>query len=292
MPSTPINGHPSPNVGNAYSAGSPIWSYWALPIARVSGKGQRPAIIDSVGQYVSGYGATRAIRLFVEYSGIKRTTHGFNVGAAGSAQSTGMVGLSSTYDLSNCAGQLGTIGFQDSSGMCYYGRASDGGNTVFDPYGNLGSSSLVGTVGYAEVPSAPGAPTLTDMGGGAMECRWSGAGVDDGGRGVTTWNMRFGEDPSLTSGYTDFRNPSGIVGLQLTPGKTYYFAMAGCNAVSDAANDTGPFSAVRSITLKAGGKRWTGSSWAMSTPKRWNGAAWVDASPKRWNGSAWVNVGA
>lgn len=74
----------------------------------------------------------------------------------------------------------------------------------------------------------------------------------------------------------------------LTPGLTYKFRVRAQNG-----DGFGPYRESASLFLAAGGKRFTGTDWALTVTaaKRWNGTAWVDlTTARRFDGANWVNL--
>jgi hypothetical protein len=76
----------------------------------------------------------------------------------------------------------------------------------------------------------------------------------------------------------------------LTPGLTYQLRIRAYNGFDNysayAANQP-------TVFLTAGGKRWNGTNWALTSAqaKRWTGSAWITlTTAKRFDGTNWVNL--
>ena len=76
----------------------------------------------------------------------------------------------------------------------------------------------------------------------------------------------------------------------LTPGLTYQLRIRAYNGFD---NYSGYATNQPTVFLTAGGKRYTGTNWALTSAqaKRWTGSAWVSlTTTKRFDGTNWVNL--
>jgi hypothetical protein len=132
---------------------------------------------------------------------------------------------------------------------------------------NVGKSI---TVESNEVSSPAGTPTY--------HVAWSSS--SDGG---ATW----GDWSAYTAISGNARSFTFTFGT-LPPGVTYRFRMFASNSDGNSAATVSG----NTVFLPAGGKRWDGSAWQVTTTaKRWTGSTWTDIqTAKRWSGSAWVDL--
>lgn len=292
MPDFWINGHTAPNIAGGYTSWAMAQSYWYIPaVGRVAANGHRYVWWEAMSLYLGGRGGARSARLFAGNARTPPLTWGAASGTT--SYHTGLQAFEGPWGMANPGGQT-MFGMSEISGSMNTGRASHGGNAVFNQNGavTFGDCSLVGIMRYSEVPSAPAMTGLTDLGGGLLRANFTGNGVSDGGRGIVDWCLQVANDANFTSIVANVINVSGQVDIQLTPGATAYVRACGRNAVSAWGGALGgEWSGPRSITLRVGGKRYNGSSFVNSGPKRYNGSAFVDSSPRRFNGSTWVPVG-
>lgn len=251
----------------------------ALVAARLAADGTRPRIITHVAGAVSGRGATRTVRMYLGGSAVTMSR-----ASAASAQDTGYQNSSDLFVANG--GSLG-FGYDNMSGSCYFGRSSTSGAS-----GITGAFvSFTGTLGggyrYVESPTAPSGLAASSPEPGVVDLSWA-APSDNGGTSITGYQVKRATNAGMTADveWFDAGNNLSYEDDTATPGSTYYYQVFAENAVTEAAETTGVGSSVASVTVQAGGRRWTGSAEvAAGTLVRWNGSAEVPITEAvRWDG--------
>lgn len=276
MPSGSLAGGGSPSNGNGYTDVH-VYSdgHWVNQ-GRIMQNGQGPIVVTSLLYYASGRGATRQAQLFLLGSG----TGVGNIGASGSAQSTGWWGCS--IFVGNGASGRAQINFTGSS---YFGRG--GGGTVYDSYGPGWSGSISGQYSYVEGPTEPQSVSVTALPGGQARVTYAGP-SSNGGSAIEDYVVQRATNSSFTSGVAEASDTNGDYTFTgLTPGVTYWFRVCARNGVTNSAGTRGPWSSTVSKQMLSGGRVWNGSSWVTATFKVWNGSSWANGSVRVWDGNSW-----
>lgn len=253
---------------------SPVTS----PSGRAAANGQTLALITSVSAYASGNGAARNVALTLNGNG----TAYFSVAAAASAQSTGLRACNVLT-----GGESVQFRITSNNGSFYFGRGGTG-STVDNNGTNRTDGDLGGVFNYAQSPTAPRTPAVSQTAPGEVTLTWTNP-ADNGEADLTGFRIEYGTSADFTGatvinhGTTLSRVISG-----LTPGLTYYFRIAAKNAVTDAGSTWSVFSASVSQFISSGGKAWNGTAWVPGNASVWNGTAWAPATVKVWNGTAWA----
>lgn len=213
-----------------------------FPVGRTAGNGKGPILIWGLQGYASGRGATRSMHM--QLGPAKTGT--FSVGAAGSANSTGMRGVSNGL-ISNGGSGTFTLSF---SGMAYF--AHGGGGSTTDSYGTNLSGNLGGSYSYNEVPSAPTSPAVTGSGTSAT-VTWASP-ASTGGAAITGYQVQYATNSSFTTGLVrvDTGNVHTLTINNLTSGVTYWFRVCAKNQVTSAAGTTSVASSSVSLGVAAG----------------------------------------
>lgn len=161
-----------------------------------------------------------------------------------------------------------------------------GGVVPFGSGGSSGSASYA-LSNFSRPPLAPASATVTVSGRNAT--------VTSGVADVTNRPaiIRYEVERTLNDGVTwlgsvetmDGSRQFTYVGLDW--GKSYKFRTRAVNS-----EGAGAWSESALTFIPAGGKRWDGSDWLVTTTaKRWTGSAWTDlVTAKRWDGAAWVDL--
>lgn len=237
----------------AFEAGRAVRSSTLLPI-----------LITQVGTWVSGNGGTRAITLTLGSSSVTLPS----VAASASAQDTGLVNLTSPLLITNT--NTGRANFTISvsptgaGNEFFFGRltSATGATSASSP----GTSPVQGvdTTWVGKLPIrytyvvAPLAPTIAvtspfTAGSTSGRATVSWTAPDNGGTAITGYNLQYSTSPLLTSNVTEISDiGSGTTSYNvdgLTPGVTYYFRVFAKNAVTEAANTTGPGSSIASTVV-------------------------------------------
>jgi hypothetical protein len=168
-------------------------------------------------------------------------------------------------------------------------------SSATDVGGNLGSASNSGSLVLADFDFSAAAPTsfvANNVPGTGIVTSWvasvsykspvtyylSYRSSSDGG---VTWGSYSAESTTTNLTYT-------FAGL--TPGLTYQLRIRAYNGFDSysayAANQP-------TVFLTAGGKRYTGTNWALTSAqaKRWTGSVWTTlTTAKRFDGTNWVNL--
>ena len=161
-----------------------------------------------------------------------------------------------------------------------------GGVVPIGSGGSSGSASYALT-NYSRPPLAPASATVAVSGRNAT--------VTSGVADVTNRPaiIRYEVERTSNDGVTWLGSVETMDGSRqftyvgLDGGKSYKFRTRAVNA-----DGNGAFTESALTFIPAGGKRWNGSAWVVTTTaKRWTGSAWTDIqTAKRWSGSAWVDL--
>lgn len=211
--------------GGIYHAATP------LPTGRLAGNGQRPIYVGSaVARRANGAGG---ISFYIE-------------DVAGSLGGT--YAVTSLYATTSGGGF--TFRVEYLSGTLTFERCNSDSGVVFD----IGDSSTLagsipGSLQWAEAPSAPLTPSVLVNSGSSATLSWA-TPTDDGASALTGYRIFYGTSPTLVGAST---LDVGVITSQLltglTPGATYYFAVAARNAVTAAASTESVKSSIVSATL-------------------------------------------
>jgi hypothetical protein len=196
-----------------------------VPTARLAGNGNRPIFMGSPSA-VSASGA----------GGISCSIEGVtgDLGSGYASTSGGAFRFRISY----------------TSGTLTFGRNSGGGGVVVDAGdSSTWAGSIPGSLQWAQAPDVPGSPAVTPGGtAGTATLTW--ATPDDGGSAITGYRIFYGTSATL-AGATVL--DVGVITSQLltglTPGLTYYFAVAARNAVTAAATTESVKSAIVNALL-------------------------------------------
>jgi hypothetical protein len=181
-----------------------------------------------------------------------------------------------THDINGYRGAVGTYGYFDG----------DGG---FGP----GDIDVTGTtyaaIDYVRLPSAPSSVSAVATGPTVVV---SAGEASTPGPTITGYFVSFASSSNGGATFGSWSSESTMVSRQhtytLTPGLTYKFRVRAQNG-----DGYGGFTESSTLFLTAGGKRWTGTDWALTVAqaKRFNGTAWIDlTTAKRFDGTNWVNL--
>lgn len=177
-------------------------------------------------------------------------------GAAASAYNAGGIGTiveNASNDIGGgyCSSSGGTFRFRIdySSGTLYFGRNSAGGGVVVDDGdASTWAGSIPGSLQWAQVPAAPGSASVLAGDPGEATVAWTTP--DDGGLAITGYRVFYGTSPTLVGASTvDVGVVTSHLLTGLTPGLTYYFAVAALNAVTAAAGTCSVKSSIVSALL-------------------------------------------
>jgi hypothetical protein len=194
--------------------------------------------------------------------------------------------------------------FRNYSSLRIYGTTTgdiahnaDGSKSIsvsasFSGPGPLVSGSAGGTMplqDFVLLPSAPPSVTAVASGGTVVV---TSAQASTPGPPITGYFVSYA---SSNNGGATFGSWSAestmtnrIFTYNLTPGLTYKFRVRAQNS-----DGYGPYTESSSLFLAAGGKRFTGTNWALTVgaAKRWTGLAWTNiTTAKRFDGTNWVNL--
>lgn len=177
-------------------------------------------------------------------------------------------------------------------------RGAVGTSGAFGPGSNVPSLSVGGTtyggINYSLAPAAPSTVSVTLNTGKSITVE---SNAVSSPAGTPTYYVAYqsSSDNGATWGAwssyltipSNARSYTYAFGA-LPPGLTYRFRMYASNVDGDSPATV----SASSVFLPAGGKRWNGSAWVVTTTaKRWTGSVWTDVQvAKRWNGSAWVDL--
>jgi hypothetical protein len=230
-----------------------------MPTPRLDWYGNRPIRIHSFGDYyVSGAGS------------FMRMNYYGNLLDTGGVMHVNTIGGTFQWEAhqGNVSNQMF---FGRDPGCCTVTSANDG---------FVWAGMLAGSFWWDQVPSNPGISVWSV--GRSAHVLVTPPG-DDGGTGVDQYTVQYSKDGG---GWTGDRYGGSTVYDNLLPG-TYTFRTWCHNAVGYS-----PATYSSALVIKAGGKRYNGTSFNPTTiARRWNGSAWVDlTTAKRWNGSAWVDL--
>lgn len=228
----------------SWTGGYPLSSSGvALPTGRAMQNGSTAVMIYALEGYMSGYGSSRTVRMRIG----SRATGYFTVGSAGSAQYTGVRHLSSWYLVNGGT----TTFYYDSNGLTYFGRG--GGGSVSGSPGSW-SGTLAGSMYYVMAPTAPTGLTASSDSANAATLSWT-APSDHGGTGIVGYRLQYSTSPTFATDVTTVELGTGVsyTVSGLSSGNTYYFRVAGKNAVTQAAGSTSKYSATTSIEIASSG---------------------------------------
>lgn len=208
---------------------------------------------SGTGSFSSSPGGTWAVNL-------NGTTWGGTVGAWNTQTAATVLIASGAVDFSN--------------GGIFYSAASASGVPV------LGNASL--NTADNTGPGAPGTPSLFSSTPSTINASWAGA--PGGGLAIVNYRLNISTNPDL-SGYSFYDTGSGTpnyVFTGLTPGRVYYV-----NVIAQTSMGFGPGSAIASLRVGIGGKRFDGTNeLAFSTAVRWDGTQEVPITTAvRWDGT-------
>lgn len=224
------------------------------------------------------------VRAYIDFSGSSASSSGGSGSTTAGSWSRGFTSFSGG----------GSIEVYDS-GNFYVGHNPDGSGS----YNFSGSASMSG---WGSASTGTGVLTLSDFTrtpGAPSSCTVS---VSGRNATVTSGTADVTGKPAITSYQVERTNNDGVtwsgtvntmdgsrqyVYSSLDGGKYYKFRTRAVNS-----EGAGAWTESASTFIPAGGKRWDGSAWQVTTTaKRWTGSAWVDLTiAKRWSGSAWVDL--
>jgi hypothetical protein len=242
--------------------------------------GSTACLVTSIGAYVGGYFATRAIYLQL---GSSRTAL-FNI-----PSDSHPVAFTGYKNIPNRLVNGGSTWFYilHSRGRVNFGRSSTGGsNGVFNSNGYGWSGILGGALRYVEAPSAPQSVSVVSSVAGAATVSFS-APSSNGGTGVTGYVIQYSTSASFTgaSSVSTTSSPRTITGL--TPGVRYYFRVLALNAVTSAAGTWGTPSASVNTLVLSGAKFGVGGVWKDCEVYYGRNGAWVPVSVSFGQSGAW-----
>lgn len=147
------------------------------------------------------------------------------------------------------------------------------------------------TLAMPTVPGAPSSITIASVNGLDVTVNYANS-PSTGGEPITSYTMQYRTSSDNGTTWGAWGNNTTVTGnshtfTSLTPGLLYQFRVYSTNAVGNSA--TAESSAV---FVAAGGRRWTGTEWVLTTiARRWNGTQWVNISTsRRWDGSDWITL--
>ena len=236
----PVTGFGAVGAGPSYSGSGYIFSDGIpMPIGRQMANGSQAAQVVWVAAFVSGRGAPRAGRIQIG----PLQTDPFTVGAATTAQSTGIRPLSGFL----AAGGTTRVVLL-FTGQVFFGYGGGVGQ-VSDNAGLVRSGTLGGSYGWAQAPAAPTIATVTpSTDGTSVFFQYNGSG-DQGDAAVNGYLVQRARDVGFTQDVQSFLYPVAIAGTHtiagLAPGVTYFWRVTARNQVTDAASSPGgPWSGV------------------------------------------------
>lgn len=176
-------------------------------------------------------------------------------------------------------------GYRGAVGTAAYFSGSGG----YSPPALGIAGTTYGAIDYVRLPTAPASVTANATGPTVVVTSTEGStpgptitayyvSYRASTNGGATWGAWSGESAMTSRAYT----------YTLTPGQTYQFRVRVLN--------TDGYSGFResgTLFLTAGGKRYTGTNWALTVAaaKRFNGTSWVNlTTAKRFDGTNWVNL--
>lgn len=195
-----------------------------------------------------------------------------------SSGSVAMASFSRTYEHSP-SGYRGGVGTS----------ADLGGPGGYAPgYLSAGGPSF-GAIDYTRIPSAPSYVSASNVGP-VITVSWPDAATPFGPL-TYYWAYRSSTNGGATWGNWSGDNNVGTAKTftqTFTGGATYQFRVRAANS-----DGTSGWMESNTLFLSSGGKRFTGSNWALTVgaAKRFNGSSWVDlVTGKRFDGTNWVNL--
>lgn len=205
-----------------------------------------------------------------------------------------------TYDFANYDSLTIATGVTTDPGKSAIGHNADGSKTITVsssvnagyPPGSASTSNSFALTNFDFTAGNPTSFGANYVAGTGVICTWAASvsyktpvtyylsyrSSSDGG---ATWGGWSGESTTTNLTYT-------YTGL--TPGLTYQFRIRAYNGYD---NYSGYAAEYPTVFLTAGGKRYTGSNWALTAAqaKRWSGSSWVTlTTAKRFDGNGWVNL--
>lgn len=183
-----------------------------------------------------------------------------------------------THDTNGYRGAVGTAGaFYDS----YYNRTLSA------------SGETYGAIDYVLLPGTPGSVTATAVG---PVITVVSSEASTPGPTITAYNVSYASSSNGGVSWGAWSAETAMVLAtrtkvfdSLAPGLTYKFRVRAVNG--DGASG---YRESSPVFVAAGGKRWTGSNWALTVAaaKRWNGSSFVSlTTAKRFNSDgSWVNL--
>lgn len=147
------------------------------------------------------------------------------------------------------------------------------------------------TLNMPTVPSSPSSISVTAVSGLDVSLSYANS-PSDGGEPITSYSMQYqtsADDGATWGAWTGTVTVSGNSNTftSLTPGLLYRFRVYSTNVVGNSEPAVSS-----SVFVAAGGRRWDGSQWVLTTiARRWNGSQWVNISvSRRWDGSDWITL--
>lgn len=174
-----------------------------------------------------------------------------------------------------------------SSGTLNFGRNTGGGGSVVDNAdGGTWGGKLVGALGWYTYPTVPQSIALSRSGRNVTVTITGSA--SNGGEPISAYYVQASSNGGASWGPLVNISDGSHTYTNLPPGTDWVFRTFARNALGD-----GQIRHSASISIPAGGKRYTGTAWAYtSIARRHNGTAWVDLTiARRHNGTAWVDLG-
>lgn len=281
MPTRIINGVNDSQNNNAYTSGSMVYVGDTVPYGRQAIDGSRPIRASGIHLDVWGSGGGGTLQL-VMWDADGGGGAGTGVISVGSGPSR-VAGSIDKY-IRNAALQDILVGWNVPSRAMGFGRASVGGRTVVDGFGNYPGYSLTGLWTYEESPSAPRELAASSVTSTSVFLGWA-APADFGEAPITRYIVQRSTNAFASVAQQYQMNPGTITGL--TPGVQQWFRVVAFNRVSDAFGVGSQVSNTITVTPKGGGDRWDGSAWDTQICERYDGSAWKPQLIDRFDGTTW-----